>query len=143
MRQSGALVQLAAAELEFLPVFAPSLRGPEHQWPDGAGLTTCAKSRIRHSFWRQMTNHEISFNTDLSEPIRTRADFTYKISPGVISIFDTGLGQLSITEDIVVVLRKIEYWHQGPITSFKIMCRTRKGFGTQFDGTAKLRPCSL
>jgi len=40
-----------------------------------------------------MSNHEITFNTDFSEPPRTRADFTNKITPEVISIVDTGLGQ--------------------------------------------------
>jgi hypothetical protein len=39
-----------------------------------------------------MSKQEISFNTKLSEQIKTRADFTYKISPTVVSIFDTGLG---------------------------------------------------
>ena len=75
-----------------------------------------------------MSNHEISFNTDISDPIKTRADFTYNITPGVISITDTGLGKSSVTEDIEAVLRKIEYWHQGSISSFKIMCPDGKGF---------------
>ena len=73
-----------------------------------------------------MDKHEITFNTNLSEPPRTHADFTYKISPIVIS--DTGLGSHSALEDIEAVLRKIEYWHQGSIAKFKIMCRDGKGF---------------
>jgi hypothetical protein len=48
-----------------------------------------------------MSSREISFNTNLSEPPRTRADFIYKITPAVISINDTGSGQRSVTEDIV------------------------------------------
>jgi len=67
-----------------------------------------------------MSNHEISFNTDISDPIRTRADFAYNITPAVISITDAGVGKCSVTEDIEAVLRKIEYWHQGSISSFKI-----------------------
>jgi len=67
-----------------------------------------------------MNKHEITFNTNLSEPPRTHADFTYKISPIVISISDTGLGSRSALEDIEAVLCKIEYWHQGSITKFKI-----------------------
>ena len=84
-----------------------------------------------------MSNHEISFNTDISGPIRTRADFTYNITPAVISITDTGLGKCSVTEDIEAVLRKIEYWHQGSISSFKIMRRDGKGFWDEvhWDGT--------
>ena len=76
-----------------------------------------------------MSNHEISFNTKLSDPIRTR-------TPRTISIVDTGLGRRSVTEDIEAVLRKIEYWHQGSIAKFKIMCRDSKGFwsGVHWDG---------
>jgi len=72
----------------------------------------------------QMSSHEISFN--LSDPIKTRADFIYKITPALIPITDTGLGSLPITEDIEAVLRKIDHWHQGSISSFKIMCRDGK-----------------
>ena len=65
-----------------------------------------------------MSNNQITFNTNLSETPRTRADFTYKITPTLISITDTGLGQRPVTEDIEAVLRKIEYWHQVSISSF-------------------------
>ena len=75
-----------------------------------------------------MSSNEITFNTKLSEHVRTRADFTYKITPTVISIVDTGLGQRSVTEDIEAVLHKIEHWHQGPVTRFQIMYRDGKGF---------------
>jgi hypothetical protein len=85
----------------------------------------------------QMIN-ELTFNTNLSEPPRTRADFTYKITPTVISISDTGLGSRSVLKDIESVLRKIEYWHQGSITKFKIICRDGKGFwhAVRWDGQA-------
>ena len=58
--------------------------------------------------------------------------------PTVISIGDTGLGLCPVTEDLEAVLRKIEYWHQGSITKFKIMCRDGKGFwhGVRWDGKA-------
>src|SRR5215510_9690253 len=80
-----------------------------------------------------MSSHEISFN--LSEPFKTKADFTYKITPTLISISDTGLDKCSVAEDIEAVLRKIEYWHQGSISAFKIMCRHGKGFwhGVRWD----------
>ena len=90
-----------------------------------------------------MSAQEITFNTNLSEAPRTRADFTYMISPTVISIVDTGLGKCSVTEDIEAVLRKMEYWHQGSIARFKIMCRNGKGFGRAFAGTAKQHPFLL
>jgi hypothetical protein len=44
-----------------------------------------------------MSNHEINLNTNLSEPPRTRADFT-EITPTVISIFDTGLGKCPVSK---------------------------------------------
>jgi len=75
-----------------------------------------------------MRDNQITFNTNLLDPMRTRADFIYKLNPTLISITDTGLGQRPVTEDIEAVLRKIEYWHQGSIGSFKIMCRDGKGF---------------
>ena len=85
-----------------------------------------------------MNTHEITFNTKLSEAPRTQADFIYKITPTLISITDTGLGSHAVTENIKAVLRKIEYWHQGSITKFKIMCRDGKGFWhqVQWDGKA-------
>jgi hypothetical protein len=107
----------------------------------GAEPTICAKSRTQASFLTgQMSNHEITFNTDLSEPVRTRADFTYKITPEVISIVDTGLDQCSVTDDIEAVLRKIEYWHQGAITAFKIMYRDERGVwnGVRWDGQCSI-----
>jgi hypothetical protein len=78
-----------------------------------------------------MSSHEISFNTNVSDPISTRADFIYKITPTLISITDTSLGERSVAENIEAVLRKIEYWHQGSINSFKIISRDGKGFLAQ------------
>jgi hypothetical protein len=66
----------------------------------------------------------------------TDADFTYKITPNTISIADTKRGRRSVTEDIEAVLRKIEYWHLGSITAFKIMYRDEHGLwdGVKWDG---------
>src|SRR5215471_15911027 len=75
-----------------------------------------------------MNTHEITFDTNSSGAPRTRADFTYRIRPTLISITDTGLGSHTVTDDIEAVLQKIEYWHQGSIAKFKIMCRDGKGF---------------
>src|SRR6516164_3765816 len=85
-----------------------------------------------------MNKHEITFNSNLSDTPRTHADFTYKISPIVISISDTGLGSRSALEDIEAVLWKIEYWHQDSIAKFKIIYRDGKGFwhGVRWDGKA-------
>jgi hypothetical protein len=70
---------------------------------------------------------EISFKLDVAMEPGTRADFTYKIKPSTISITDTTLGKLSVTKDIDAVLRKVEHWHQGSITAFKIMYRDEHG----------------
>jgi hypothetical protein len=75
-----------------------------------------------------MGKHEISFNTDRPGSIRTRADFIYHIGSDWITIADTGKGKCSVTDDLESVLRKIECWHQGSITKFKIMCRDGEGF---------------
>jgi len=75
-----------------------------------------------------MSRHEITFNANFAQTIRMRADFIYKITPTLISITDTGLGQRSVADDIEAVLRKIEHWHQDAITSFKIMSKDGKGF---------------
>jgi hypothetical protein len=56
---------------------------------------------------KQNEQHEISSNTNFSDPIRARVDLIYKINPTLISITDTGLGSLLVAEDIEAVLRRI------------------------------------
>jgi hypothetical protein len=72
----------------------------------------------------QMSSHKIASNADLPHLVSAWAGFS--ISPQVISTVDAGLGQRSVIEGIEAVLRKIEYWHQGSISSFKIMCQHGK-----------------
>ena len=72
-------------------------------------------------------SNEIAFKPDATMEAATRADFTHKITPNTISITDTTLGKLSVTNDIDAVLRKIEHWHQGSIAAFKIMYRDEHG----------------
>ena len=72
-------------------------------------------------------SNEIAFKPDVTMEAATRADFTYKITSNTITIADTTLGKLSVTEDIDAVLRKIEHWHQGSIAGFKIMYRDQDG----------------
>jgi hypothetical protein len=83
-----------------------------------------------------MSIKEIGFKPAPGRQVTPQADFTYKITPGVISINDTGLGRRSVTNDIQAVLRKIEYWHQGSIGAFKIMYRDSEGIwdGVNWDG---------
>ena len=64
----------------------------------------------------------------------TRAEFSYHMTTATISI--TGKGRLSVGTDLEAVLRKIEYWHQAPITKFRIMARQGQGawHGVRWDG---------
>jgi hypothetical protein len=50
-----------------------------------------------------MSKQEFSFNIRLSEAIRTRADYTYKISSTMISIACSGLGLRPVNEDLKAV----------------------------------------
>jgi hypothetical protein len=87
------------------------------------------------------SSQAITLDFKLVPEITTKADFTYSITPSTISIFDTAKGKTSVTNDIEAVLRKIEYWHQGSITGFKIMYRDENGVwdGVSRDGkTASL-----
>jgi hypothetical protein len=59
--------------------------------------------------------------------------FTYHMTPATISI--TGMaGCRSV--DLESVLRKIEYWHQAPVTKFRIMARQGQDtwHGVRWDG---------
>jgi hypothetical protein len=78
--------------------------------------------------------YEIGFRA--TRDVTTKADFTYSIAPDTISITDTGKGRRSVTNDIEAVLRKIEYWHQGSISAFKITYRDENGVwdGVRWDG---------
>ena len=78
----------------------------------------------------------ISLDFKPEQKPETQADFTYSITPDTIAIVDTGRGSRSVTNDIEAVLRKIEYWHQGSITGFKVMYRDENGVwdGVRWDG---------
>jgi len=69
-----------------------------------------------------------------SDSTTVASDFKYDMLGKVISI--TYLGTSSIHEEIVRILRKIEYWHQGSITSFRILYQNANGLGgeVKWDG---------
>jgi hypothetical protein len=79
--------------------------------PDRFGVGSIAHptkqsfSEAVHEHPRNHFQYQRFGNTDNS------ADFTYKITPSMISIFDTALGKCSVTGDVEAILRKIEYWH--------------------------------
>jgi hypothetical protein len=64
----------------------------------------------------------------------TATDFTYSMRAKVISIRYSGSG--SITKRLSEILRKIEYWHQGSITSYRILYQDAAGLGgeVRWDG---------
>ena len=89
-----------------------------------------------------MSKHEISFYPSLSDSIRTQADFTYKITPAVISITDTGLGKCSVAEDSRQSCERSSTGTRAQSQSSKSSAGTEKGFGTEFGGIAKPHPYS-
>jgi len=62
-----------------------------------------------------------------SDSTTAAADFTYAMSGKVISI--TYLGAGTIHEEIRRILRRIEHWHQGPLTSYRILYQDGDGLG--------------
>ena len=64
----------------------------------------------------------------------TATDFTYSMRAKVISITYSGPG--SINDKIERILRKIEYWHQGSVTSYRILYNDAEGLGgeVKWDG---------
>jgi hypothetical protein len=75
-------------------------------------------------------------STSFSNPVVTRADFTYSIGLNRIKIVDLSTGKASVSSDIESVLRKIEAWHQGSIAGYQIMYRDADGYwdGVEWDG---------
>ena len=64
----------------------------------------------------------------------TAADFTNSMRAKVISITYSGSGL--IHEKVERILRKIEYWHQGSIKSYRILYQDAAGIGgeVKWDG---------
>jgi hypothetical protein len=71
-----------------------------------------------------------------TNPVVTRADFKYSMTPTQIKIVDLNSGKASVTNDIENVLRKIEAWHQGSIAGYQIMYPDSDGYwdGIEWDG---------
>ena len=76
-----------------------------------------------------------------NQTVRTRSEFTYKITPTVIAITDTGLGQRSVAGDIEAVLRKIETGIRARLAPSRSCAAMEKDSGTKFTGTAKTHLC--
>jgi hypothetical protein len=56
-------------------------------------------------------------------------DFKYSMSGKVISITDLKLGTGSINDELGRILRRIEHWHQGSVTSYRILYQDAAGLG--------------
>jgi hypothetical protein len=57
------------------------------------------------------------------------ADFKYSMRGEVISITYFGAG--SIHEELERILRRIEYWHQGSVKSYRILYQDADGLGCE------------
>jgi hypothetical protein len=62
-----------------------------------------------------------------SESTTVPTDFKYRMQGKVITISYLGTG--SIHKEIGRILRKIEYWHQGSVTSYRILYQDADGLG--------------
>jgi hypothetical protein len=84
----------------------------------------------------ELNTHRKRGITPFGAQAGSQADFTYSMSLDVIAVVDLDPGNRSVTNNIENVLRKIEYYHQGPITAFKIMYRDSEGVwdGIHWDG---------
>jgi hypothetical protein len=69
-----------------------------------------------------------------SDSTATQADFTYSMQGKVISI--TYLGAGSVQKELARILRRIEHWHQGPVTSYRIVYQDADWLGgeVKWDG---------
>ena len=89
------------------------------------------------AFW-QSANPDVKESKQItlgsSDSTAAPADFKYSMRGKVISV--TYLGQGSIHEEIGRILRKIEYWHQGSVKSFRILYKDADGLGgeVKWDG---------
>ena len=78
-------------------------------------------------FW-QFANQVVKEGKQItlsSSDSTTATDFKYSMSGKVISITYLGMG--SINEEIGRILRRIEYWHQGSVKSFRILYQDADG----------------
>jgi len=91
---------------------------------------------VHLSMYQDASSHRDGHRFQAGWQAGTRAEFTYHMTPATISI--TGEGRLSVGKDLEAVLRKIEYWHQAPVTKFRIMARQGQGnwHGVRWDGKA-------
>ena len=73
-------------------------------------------------------------NLGVADSTTAAEDFKYSMRGKVISITYSGTG--SINEKIERILRKIEYWHQGSVTSYRVLYQDAEGLGgeVKWDG---------
>jgi hypothetical protein len=76
-------------------------------------------------------------------PAECGADFTYTMSLNAVKIVDSGKGMKAVADDLEAVLKKIEYWHQGPIAKYRITYLDTQGLeqDVEWDGKrARISP---
>jgi hypothetical protein len=77
------------------------------------------KERKSNELFLAMNPEHKGDSTSFSDPVVTRAEFTYSMTLNRIKIVDLNTGKASVTNDIENVLRKIEAWHQGSIAGYQ------------------------
>lgn len=100
---------------------------------DEAQLPACLGAAVCQSaFSGVKESKQITLGS--SESTTFAADFMYSMQGKAISI--TYLGPGSINEEIGRILRRIEYWHHGPVTSYRILYQDADGLGgeVRWDG---------
>jgi hypothetical protein len=106
-------------------LISPAKKHCNSRLDSGAGVLAISEPDVKES--KRITLGSADATT-------AAADFTYSIQGKVISI--TYLGAGSIHKDLERILRKIEYWHQGSVKSYRILYQDADGLGgeVKWDG---------
>ena len=99
--------------------------------PEHISLESFCAVRLRS---RQRMKQPNAISLRPSDDTRVPDYFKYTMRGNVILI--TYFGASSIVKDIMRILQQIEYWHQGSITSFRILYQDADGIGgeVKWDG---------
>ena len=79
--------------------------------------------------WNLRMKESKAISQGSSDYTTAAADFKYSMRGKEISI--TYLGPGSINQEVVRILRRIEYWHQGSVKFFKILYQDADGLGSE------------
>ena len=103
----------------------------------------CAATRTRVCTGQLSWNSRVKEGNEIALGLSdstAAADFKYSMSGKIISI--TYLGTRSIHQEIGRILRRIEHWHQGAVTSYRILYQDAAGLGGEVKRTERMRKLS-